>query len=95
MKIQNKHPIDRAFQIWINNHPESSHPLDTKRFYIFVKTFCRYSRLPNGEEYHWLKNRLKNETNLSSKKINHYCDEFIKLKNFNKERPIPTIELRD
>jgi hypothetical protein len=33
-----KQPVEYAFLQWMNNFPDSAHPLDQKRFFEFVKT---------------------------------------------------------
>ncbi len=40
--VYNYNPTEIAFSMWVRNFPESDHPLDEMRFYVFVKTCCRY-----------------------------------------------------
>jgi len=85
---RNKYPIKKAFNLWINNCPESFHPLDMERFYVFVKTVCRYSRKPKGSE--WLRRKIKQiENKLSEEKIEIYCNKFEMLQEFHKAKVIP------
>lgn len=79
--VHNKNPIEKSFQHWIDNYPESFHPLDMKRFYIFVKCICRYSRKDKNSV--WLKKKIKKSgKNLSEKTINVYCQKFVELQKF-------------
>lgn len=81
--IHNQHPIDQSFKLWISQSPESFHPLDLERFYIFVKCVCRYSR--KSKSGLWLRERLaKAKHRLSEEDIEYYCNELTKLQNFYK-----------
>lgn len=40
--IRFKNQTEYAFIVWMNSFPESFHPLDMERFYMFVKTIARY-----------------------------------------------------
>ena len=84
----NEHPIEQTFTVWINNYPESYHPLDMGRFYTFVKTVCRYSRKPKDSE--WLRNKLKqSDSKLNEDDIDTYCDKFAELQKFYKAPTMP------
>ena len=41
--VKYKNPVVYGFQIWMANHPESTHPLDRERFLEFAKNVCRYN----------------------------------------------------
>lgn len=92
MLKHNKNPIEQAFNIWINNYPESYHPLDMQRFYVLVKTVCRYSRsLKDGE---WLKNKISEVKNsLSDEDVEFYCERFDMLQKFHKANVIPVYDI--
>lgn len=92
--IHNRHPIERTFNSWISNHPETYHPLDLERFYIFVKTVIRYSRSQDTKTYSWLKDKIHGATHhLEEEDINTYCNKFVELQKFNKARCLPDIEM--
>ncbi len=38
-----KQPVEYSFLQWINNYPDSGHWADKERFFIFVKTVCKYN----------------------------------------------------
>lgn len=91
--IRNKTPIETAFNIWINNYPESFHWRDKERFYIFVKTVCRYSR--SAKSYDWLKKKIKKSGKyLDEDVIDKYCDKFVELQEFHKASPFPIYEFK-
>jgi hypothetical protein len=78
-------PIQYSFEIWMNNYPESYHPLDMKRFYRFVHTVKRYSRKPITEG--WLRDEIlkyqkTHKNKLDDDKINYYCSLFRDLIDF-------------
>lgn len=88
----NKNPIEQTFRLWIGNYPESFHPCDMERFYVFVKTVCRYSRKPKGED--WLRKKIKDSANnLDEKDIDTYCDKFLELQKFHKAYALPIYPL--
>lgn len=39
----NYNPIEMAFHCWASEFPLSGHPLDERRFFIFIHTLFRYS----------------------------------------------------
>lgn len=41
--IKLKNQVELSFHNWLHQHPESMHPLDMKRFYVFVKCVCVYN----------------------------------------------------
>lgn len=89
----NRKLTELAFEIWIRNYPESFHPLDMKRFYVFVKTVCYYSRKAKGGE--WLREKIeKSGSKLSEEDIEFYCDKFIELKEFHKVHAMPIYDIR-
>lgn len=77
----NTHPIEQSFKYWINQYPESFHPLDLERFYIFVKCVCRYSRKPKGSL--WLREEIKkSRKQLQDDVVEAYCEKFVELQEF-------------
>lgn len=81
--VHNKHPIEQSFRVWINNYPESFHPLDMERYYAFVKCVCRYSRREKG--YNWLKEKIeKSGKGMGARNIEFYCHKFMELQKFYK-----------
>lgn len=76
-------PVDKSFINWINEYPESFHPLDMKRFYCFVKNVCRYGRKEKDRK--WLINKIdKHGNKLENEIIDIYCDKFEELQKFYK-----------
>ncbi len=93
--IRNYNPIEKAFNSWIGNYPESRHPLDMERFYVFVKTVIRYSRSQDTKPHTWLKNKIIHSNhNLSEEDVDDYCNRFVELQEFYKARYLPYIEIR-
>jgi len=73
--------IDKSFNSWINEYPESFHPMDLKRFYCFVKNVCRYSR--KNKDRVWLMDKIdKCPHKMSEEDTEAYCDKFEELQNF-------------
>lgn len=38
-----RHPVEYSFLQWMNNFPHSGHWADRERFFVFVKTVCKYN----------------------------------------------------
>lgn len=89
MLIHIKHPIEESFDDWCNNFPESFHPLDMKRFYIFVKCTCKFGRGKNYEM--WLRKKLE-KSKMSIENIDYFCNLFGILVNFHKTYIFPLYE---
>lgn len=92
--IRNKNPIDITFVSWISQFPESYHPSDEERFYVFVKTVCRDSRQQRDSS--WLRKKITNyrKHHLEQLDIENYCDLFDKLIDFYKVKPLALYERR-
>lgn len=41
--ILHKNPLEESFLTWLNFYPESMHPCDMDRFYVFVKRVIMYN----------------------------------------------------
>lgn len=67
--------IEVAFNTWINNYPESYHPLDQERFLVFVKTVCRYSE--NQKDADWLKKKIeKSNQSFNPDNLEKFLNQF-------------------
>lgn len=55
MLVKHKTPTAEAFHAWMSEYPESFHPADTRRFFIFVKTAVAYGAK------NWLNTRILKE----------------------------------
>ena len=65
----NKILIDKYFEMWISASPETWHPLEMKRFYIFTWACITYGKKYRG--YKWLREKIINsEHNLTKYDIN-------------------------
>lgn len=91
--IRLKKPIEKAFDCWISNYPESYHLLDIHRFYVFVKTVVRYSK--KQKDSFWLRDKIRKckKTNLEEKNIEYYCRLFENLLDFSKARPLALLSV--
>lgn len=85
----NYHPIKQSYYNWINNHPFSHHPLDNRRFYVFVKCVFRYGRGVNYVE--WLRKRLIGTCQNSD--IDYYSNLMMILIDFHKTHHIQIYEI--
>jgi CRISPR/Cas system-associated protein endoribonuclease Cas2 len=79
--------------MWINGHPESFHPFDMERFYVFVKCVCRYSR--KQKDHQWLRQRIIESGKISNKEVvEKYCEMFNELQEFYKTPWLRIYEVR-
>ncbi len=86
MVIHNKHPIQQSYNNWINNFPESFHPLDMDRFYVFAKTVHQYSR--KKDYIYWLNTKLS-KTNMTENHVEYFCKLLQTLLDFQKVKSFP------
>lgn len=93
--VRYKNQSEYTFLVWLNNHPESFHPLDMERFHIFVKTVARY-RSKKWEEYSYFKKRVLEHTpNFNEDNIDLFHEKLEELLRFYKVCPMPTIRLEE
>ena len=91
--MHNTHPIETSLQSWLSQHPESFHPSDMKRFYIFVKNVCRYGR--KTRDGMWLKKQISKRVRyFSQENLDKFCTLFEELQDFYKTEATPTYEIQ-
>ena len=91
--IQYKNQREYSFLVWVSNFPESMHPNDMDRFYIFVHTLIRYKRSEKWLDFSYFQKRiLKEKPNFKNTKIEYFFNELQKLIKFSQKGPISTIE---
>jgi hypothetical protein len=89
--IRYKNQSEYAFLHWMNNYPESFHPLDMKRFYVFAKSVARY-RSKKWRDYSYFEKRiLKHTPHFSRENITFFWEKLEELISFYRLAPIPTI----
>ena len=95
MITRHKNPIEETFLVWINNFPDSFHPLDIKRFYRFVKTILRYSRKNKWKEFEYFKNRiLEIKPKFSEENIEYFYRKMQEFASYDKESHLHPITLK-
>lgn len=73
--------VEKWYRLWISQFPESWHPSDTERFYMFVSVLMHNSRKPRTR--YWLeKNMCADNPRLSEDDIENYCNLFEHLQNY-------------
>ena len=73
--------VEKWYLLWINQFPESWHPNDLERFYMFVSVLLHNSR--KSRNRHWLEENIRNDNSrLSNEDIEKYCDLFEHLQNY-------------
>ncbi len=93
--IRNKNPVDQAFLIWANGFPESRHPLDMGRFYVFIHTVYAYHRsVIKWSDYNYFNKRvLEVKPNMEDDQIKYFYDKLLEMLLFKKFSHIPIYEL--
>ncbi len=87
IKFQNQ--SDYAFLIWMSNFPESGHPLDSERFYVFAKTVARY-RNKKWLDYSYFEERiLKHTPKFDKEEIEKFWYKLLELVKFYKTGTVP------
>ena len=73
--------VEKWYRLWISQFPESWHPSDTERFYMFVSVLLHNSRKPRSR--YWLEKNIRADNpRLSEDDIEKYCDLFEHLKDY-------------
>ncbi|CAN5689364.1 hypothetical protein BH23PAT2_BH23PAT2_08660 [soil metagenome] len=82
--IRFKNQTEYSFIIWMDSFPESFHPLDMKRFYIFVKTVARY-RSVKWRDYGYFKQQiLVRKPHFTGRDIEYFHDLVLKCLEFHR-----------
>jgi hypothetical protein len=69
------------YKLWINQFPESWHPNDLERFYMFVSVLDHTTRKPRNS--HWLEENMRaDRPQLSEEDISRYCELFEHLRDY-------------
>jgi hypothetical protein len=72
---------ERWYWLWINQFPESWHPNDLERFYMFISVLIHSSRKPRGVD--WLEDNIRvDRPQLSEDDIRNYCKLFEYLRDY-------------
>ncbi|MCC7570898.1 hypothetical protein KO465_06160 [Candidatus Micrarchaeota archaeon] len=91
--IRYKNQTEYAFLVWMKNYPESFHPLDMRRFYVFAKSVARF-RCKRWLDYSYFEDRvLKHTSHFSKENIDLFWDKLTELVEFHQASPMPVIDL--
>ena len=72
---------EKWYRLWINQFPESWHPNDLERFYMFVSVLVRVSRTHRNR--FWLEKNIRTDRpQLSEEDIKNYSYLFEHLQNY-------------
>ena len=71
MLVYHRNPTEESFYIWINGFPESFHPCDMERFYVFIKC-VKYYHAKRWEDYTFFMNKIKKQVQNFLMKIFYY-----------------------
>jgi hypothetical protein len=82
-----KQPVEYAFLQWMNNFPDSAHPLDQKRFFEFVKTVCRYKAIKWKKPDYLRKRILEAKPHFDKEFLERRLDLYSKLLDFHRANP--------
>lgn len=86
--VRFKNQTEYAFVVWMDNHPESFHPLDMQRFYTFVQTVARY-RSKKWRNYEYFKHQVVlRRPHFSEEHIDHFFDLMHICLDYHAARPI-------
>jgi len=82
--IRYKNQTEYAFIIWMSNYPDSFHPMDMQRFYVFVKTVARY-RSTKWRRYDYFSQQiLAHKPHFAEEDIDKFHDIMLKCLEFHK-----------
>jgi hypothetical protein len=83
-----KNPVEYSFHIWMSNHPDSAHWADKARFYLFVKTVCRYNAR-KWKNRSYLKKRILNRMpHFDLNYLDNLLDLYMQLIEFHNTAPL-------
>ena len=91
--IRFKNPTEYAFLIWLDNFPESFHPLDMDRFYCFVRSVKRYNSSKWLEYEYFKKKILSHSPKFDEENVELFHSKLIELIDFSKVPPMPLVDI--
>ena len=75
--------VEKWYKFWISQFPESWHPSDVERFYMFVSVLIHNSRKPRDR--YWLEKNIRaDRPQLSDADMEAYCNLFEHLRDYSK-----------
>ncbi|OGL31000.1 hypothetical protein A3F37_04270 [Candidatus Saccharibacteria bacterium RIFCSPHIGHO2_12_FULL_41_12] len=93
--IRYKNPTEYSFLVWINNFPESFHPMDMSRFYTFAKSVSRYNS-KNWLKFQYFETKvLEHTSNFEADNIELFHNKLCELFDFYKSNPTPLITINN
>ena len=76
--------VNKAFEFWITQFPESHHPLDERRFYDFVEQAAKADEYIDAE---WLTERAgQYKHNLTAEQLKDFGERLDVIRDFLKDR---------
>ena len=95
MLIRHRNPVEESFILWMNECPESFHPLDMKCFYIFVKSVYVY-HAKRWTRYSYFREQIKKKNpKVGEDNIELFYDKLCTGLSVLKSRQIPLLESDD
>jgi hypothetical protein len=89
--VRYKNPSDYAFLEWMGMYPESHHPLDTERFYVFVKTVARFRNQKWRNFDYFEKRVLEHKPHFDKAEIEHFWSRMQEMLCFYQVSALPSI----
>ena len=87
--VRRINPIEIDFMSWIKSSPEGCHPLDMKRFYVFVDDVLLYKKTSGKKWFnkdYFISQCKKYNTYLNEEIIEKYWARFETIKHYNQYR---------
>ena len=93
--VKYKNQSEYAFYNWLGSYPESGHPLDTQRFYVFAKTVAKY-RNKRWQDYAYFEKRvLTHSPHFDKENLEDFYYRLCELVKFYSIGALPTTTLDD
>lgn len=82
MLVRHKNPTEESFLTWMNNFPESFHPFDEKRFFIFAHCIFSYNSKKWLDKDYFIKRILEIKPYFLIENIDIFYDKLMDLKEY-------------
>ena len=93
MLAVHRNPTEESFIRWIENHPESFHALDMKRFYTFAKNVNVYHSKRWLNENYFRTQILLHSPNFSEKNIDYFFNALLMCRDYHHSSQTPIYDL--
>ena len=95
MIIIHRNPTEESFIAWISQHPESLHPLDMKRFYVFAHNVNSYRSIRWFDKKYFERQIKLQKPNFNEEYIEYFYERLLICRDYHHSYKTPLWDSSD